>query len=117
MCYEDNITYMRRRPAEMAFRASRSKQVWCLSSTDQLYDENRQDCAFKCGSSEHIGRDQMKTEKMNCLRDHIAIFSRPKKIALHQYEKRDQLREMILDIQDVIRSNGTFHNTQGKDDL
>ena len=46
----------------------------------------------------------MNTEKMNGLRDHITIFSRLKKIALHQYEKRDQLREMILDIQDVIRN-------------
>ena len=46
----------------------------------------------------------MNTEKMNGLLDHIAIFSRLKKIALRQYEKRDQLREMILDIQDVIRN-------------
>ena len=46
----------------------------------------------------------MNPEKMNGFRDHIAIFSRLKKIALRQYEKRDQLREMILDIQDVIRN-------------
>ena len=46
----------------------------------------------------------MNTEKMNGLRNHIAIFSRIKKIALHQYERRDQLREMILDIQDVMRN-------------
>ena len=45
----------------------------------------------------------MLTKKMNGLRGHIAIFSRLKKVTLHQYEKRDQLREMILDIQDVIR--------------
>lgn len=38
------------------------------------------------------------------LLDHFRIFSRLKKITLHQYEKRDQLREMILDIQDVIRN-------------
>ena len=44
----------------------------------------------------------MKTEKMNGLLDHITIFSRLKKITLHQYESRDPLREMILDIQDVI---------------
>ena len=36
------------------------------------------------------------------LLDHFRIFSRLKKITLHQYERRDQLREMILDIQDVI---------------
>ena len=46
----------------------------------------------------------MNMEKMNGLLDQIAIFSRLKKITLHQYEKRDQLREMILDIQDVIRN-------------
>ena len=46
----------------------------------------------------------MNTEKMNGLLDHIAIFSRLKKIALHQYEKKEQLREMILDIQGVIRN-------------
>ena len=46
----------------------------------------------------------MNMEKMNGLRDHITIFSRLKKTALHQYERRDQLREMILDIQDVIRN-------------
>ena len=46
----------------------------------------------------------MNMEKMNGLRDHITIFSRLKKIALRQYEKREQLREMILDIQDVIRN-------------
>ena len=46
----------------------------------------------------------MLTKKMNGLRDRIAIFSRLKKIALHQYEKKEQLREMILDIQDVIRN-------------
>jgi hypothetical protein len=43
-------------------------------------------------------------EKMNGLRDHNGIFSRLKKITLHKYERRDQLREMILDIQDVIRN-------------
>ena len=46
----------------------------------------------------------MNMEKMNGLLDQIAIFSRLKKIALHQYEKKEQLREMILDIQDVIRN-------------
>ena len=46
----------------------------------------------------------MNMEKMNGLRDHVTIFSRIKKITLHQYEKREQLREMILDIQDVIRN-------------
>ena len=46
----------------------------------------------------------MNTEKMNGLRDRITIFSRLKKIILHQYEKKEQLREMILDIQDVIRN-------------
>ena len=46
----------------------------------------------------------MNMEKMNGFRDHIAIFSRLKKIALRQYEKKEQLREMILDIQDVIRN-------------
>lgn len=46
----------------------------------------------------------MNTEKMNGLRDHVAIFSRLKKATLHQYEKKEQLREMILDIQDVIRN-------------
>ena len=46
----------------------------------------------------------MNTEKMNGWRDHITIFSRLKKVTLHQYEKREQLREMILDIQDVIRN-------------
>ena len=46
----------------------------------------------------------MNMEKMNGLRDRITIFSRLKKITLHQYEKRDQLREMILGIQDVIRN-------------
>ena len=46
----------------------------------------------------------MLTKKMNGLRDHITIISRLKKIALHQHEKKDQLREMILDIQDVIRN-------------
>ena len=45
----------------------------------------------------------MNSEKMNGLLDHIAIFSRLKKVTLHQYEKREQLREIILDIQDVIR--------------
>jgi hypothetical protein len=53
----------------------------------------------------------MKTEKMNGLRDHIGIFSRLKKITLHQYEKRDQLREMILDIQDVIRNLMEFRTS------
>ena len=46
----------------------------------------------------------MNMEKMNGLQDRITIFSRLKKIALRQYEKRDQLREIILDIQDVIRN-------------
>ena len=46
----------------------------------------------------------MLTKKMNGLRDRIGIISRLKKIALHQYEKKEQLREMILDIQDVIRN-------------
>ena len=46
----------------------------------------------------------MNTEKMNGLLDHFRMFSRLKKITLHQHEKRDQLREMILDIQDVIRN-------------
>ena len=46
----------------------------------------------------------MNTEKMNGWRDHITIFSRLKKVTRHQYEKREQLREMILDIQDVIRN-------------
>ena len=46
----------------------------------------------------------MNSEKMNGLRDHIGIFSRLKRIALRQYEKKEQLREMILDIQDVIRN-------------
>ena len=46
----------------------------------------------------------MLTKKMNGLRDHIGIFSRLKRIALRQYEKKEQLREMILDIQDVIRN-------------
>ena len=46
----------------------------------------------------------MRTEKMNGLRDHIRIFSPLKKITLHQYKKRDQLRGMILDIQDVIKN-------------
>ena len=46
----------------------------------------------------------MNSEKMNGLLDHIAIFSRLKKIALRQYEKKEQLREMILDIQDVLRN-------------
>ena len=46
----------------------------------------------------------MNWEKMNGLLDHIAIFSRLKKVTLHQNEKRDQFREMILDIQDVIRN-------------
>ena len=46
----------------------------------------------------------MLTKKMNGLRDHIAILSRLKRIALRQYEKKEQLREMILDIQDVIRN-------------
>ena len=46
----------------------------------------------------------MNTEKMNGSLDHIGIFSQIKKITLHKYEKRDQLREMILDIQDVIRN-------------
>ena len=50
----------------------------------------------------------MKTEKMNGLRDHIIIFSRLKKVTLHQYEKKEQLREMILDIQDVIRNMMEF---------
>ena len=46
----------------------------------------------------------MNTEKMIGFRDHIGIFSRIKKITLHQYEKKEQLREMILDIQDVMRN-------------
>jgi hypothetical protein len=46
----------------------------------------------------------MLTKKMNGLRDRIGIISRLKKIALHQYEKKEQLMEMILDIQDVIRN-------------
>jgi hypothetical protein len=46
----------------------------------------------------------MNMEKMNGFRDHIEIFSRLKKVTLHQYEKKEQLREMILDIQDVIRN-------------
>ena len=46
----------------------------------------------------------MNTEKMNGLLDHITIFSRLKKVTLHQYEKKEQIREMILDIQDVIRN-------------
>ena len=53
----------------------------------------------------------MRTEKMNGLRDHIAIFSRLKKITLHQYDKRDQFREMILDIQDVIRNLMEFRTS------
>ena len=54
-------------------------------------------------SSQDFIREAIK-EKMNSLLDQIAIFSRLKKISLRQYEKRDQLREMILDIQDVIRN-------------
>ena len=104
MCDEDNITYMRRRPAEMAFGAPRGEQIGCISSSDQLHDENRQNGAFKRRSSEHIRRLKMKMEKMNGLRDHIRIFSRLKKITLQQYEKRDQLREMILGIHGVIRN-------------
>ena len=46
----------------------------------------------------------MLTKKMNGFRDHIAIFSRLKKVTLHQYEKKEQIREMILDIQDVMRN-------------
>ena len=46
----------------------------------------------------------MNPEKMNGLRDRITIFSRLKKVTLHQYEKKEHLREMILDIQDVIRN-------------
>ena len=46
----------------------------------------------------------MLTKKMNGLRDRIGIISRLKKITLHQYEKKEQLMEMILDIQDVIRN-------------
>ena len=46
----------------------------------------------------------MNMEKMNGLRGHTTIFSRLKKVTLHQYEKKEQLREMILDIQDVIRN-------------
>ena len=46
----------------------------------------------------------MNMEKMNGFRDDIAIFSRLKNITLHQHEKKEQLREMILDIQDVIRN-------------
>ena len=50
----------------------------------------------------------MNSEKMNGLLDHIAIFSRLKKVTLHQYEKKEQIREMILDIQDVIRNMMEF---------
>ena len=46
----------------------------------------------------------MLTKKMNGLRDHIIIFSRLKKVTLHQYEKKEQLRVMILDVQDVMRN-------------
>ena len=46
----------------------------------------------------------MNMEKMNGLRGHTTIFSRLKKVTLHQYEKKEQLREMILDIQDVIKN-------------
>ena len=46
----------------------------------------------------------MLTKKMNGLRDRITIFSRLKKVTLHQYEKKEQIREMILDIQDVMRN-------------
>ena len=60
----------------------------------------------------------MNTEKMNSLLDQIAIFSRLKKIALHQYEKKEQLREMILDIHDaqgISWSSG--HSTRITDSL